>query len=47
MLKQYVYTTPENQKPDAAYLEKGKEVAEQEAALAGYRLALLLNQLLS
>jgi hypothetical protein len=44
--KQYVYNTPQNQKVSAEYIEQGKQIAEQEAALAGYRLARLLNQLL-
>jgi hypothetical protein len=45
--KKYVYSTPENQAPSTAYMTIGKQVAEQQAALAGYRLANLLNALLS
>lgn len=45
--KTYVYTTPENQAPTTAYLNTGKQIAQQEAALAGYRLAVLLNQFLA
>jgi hypothetical protein len=43
--KQYAYNTPENQPVSQGYLENGKRIAEQQAALAGYRLANLLNQL--
>lgn len=45
--KKYVYSTPENAVPSTAYLTAGKQVAEQQAALAGYRLANLLNSLLA
>lgn len=45
--KNYVYNTPENQAPSTSYLTTGKQVAEKQAALAGYRLANLLNTLLS
>ena len=45
--QKYVYSTPENQAPSTAYLTSGKQLAEQQAALAGYRLANLLNTLLS
>lgn len=45
--QQYVYSTPMNQQVSTAYLENGKRVSEQQAVLAGYRLAKLLNQLLS
>jgi hypothetical protein len=44
--KKYVYTTPQNQKLSDEYIEKGKSISEQQAALAGYRLAKLLNELL-
>lgn len=44
--KQYVYTTPEEQSISAAYVENGQNISEQVVALAGYRLANLLNQLL-
>ncbi len=44
--KKYVYSTPENQAPSTEYLVTGKQIAEQQAALAGYRLANLLNSLL-
>jgi len=44
--KQYVYDTPQNQTVTSEYIEKGKEVSEQQAALAGYRLAKILNKLL-
>ncbi|HTM64170.1 MAG TPA: S1/P1 nuclease [Gammaproteobacteria bacterium] len=45
--KKYVYSTPENEVPSSAYINNGKQVAEKQAALAGYRLANLLNSLLS
>lgn len=44
--KKHAYNTPEHQKPSSEYLDTGKQVAEQRAALAGYRLAALLNKLL-
>jgi hypothetical protein len=40
-----VYQTPENQAPSDTYLSTGKDLSEQKAALAGYRLANLLNKL--
>lgn len=40
-----VYSTPENQPLSSAYIQKGSAVAEQQVALAGYRLAEMLNQL--
>jgi hypothetical protein len=45
--KKYVYSTPEYQPPASDYIETGKRIAEQEVALAGYRLAILLNHLLA
>lgn len=45
--KDYVYTVPEEQKVDANYIAVGKQHAEELAALAGYRLAEMLNSLLS
>lgn len=44
--KKYVYNTPENELLSTSYIENAKQIAEQEAALAGYRLANLLNQFL-
>jgi hypothetical protein len=44
--KKYVYSTPEDQPVSTAYITTGKRVAEQQAVLAGYRLANLLNSLL-
>lgn len=41
-----VYQTPENQVPTSDYLTKAKMSAEQQLALAGYRLAHLINDLL-
>ncbi|MDR3492294.1 MAG: S1/P1 nuclease [Gammaproteobacteria bacterium] len=42
-----VYSTPENEVPSPMYITLGKQTAEQRAALAGYRLANLLNLLLA
>jgi len=44
--KENVYSTPEEKEPKNEYLDAGKKIAEQRVALAGYRLATLLNQLL-
>jgi hypothetical protein len=44
--KEFVYNTPQNQALSNDYLKKGKELADQQAALAGYRLAKFLNQLM-
>lgn len=43
--KSQVYATPEGQAPSAAYREATAATAEQAAALAGYRLARMLNRL--
>lgn len=45
--KKFVYTAQENELLTTNYIETGKQVAEKEAALAGYRLATLLNQFLN
>lgn len=42
-----VYSTPQNQPVSSAYVKKGNQVAEQQVALAGCRLANMLNQLFS
>lgn len=42
----YVYSTNENEIPNAQYINNGKELVKQQAALAGYRLARVLNQLI-
>ena len=44
--QRFVYTTPEQQTPSAEYIFMAQKIAGQEVALAGYRLAALLNQLL-
>lgn len=46
MLKEFVYPASPG-RPDAAYIEKNRPVAERQAALAGYRLANLLNSIWS
>lgn len=43
--KDTVYTTKENETPDAQYLSSMNKIAYQQIALAGYRLANLLNTL--
>lgn len=45
--KTYTYNMIENQPVSDGYLQSGKTVAQQQAALAGYRLANLLNQILA
>jgi hypothetical protein len=45
--KKYVYSTQEDAEVTTAYIENGRQLAEQEAALAGYRLAEMLNTLLA
>lgn len=42
--KNYVYAIQENQETDNAYIEKGQKIAQQEIALAGYRLAAMLDK---
>lgn len=44
--KTFVYTTPENQIPSLEYQNLAKQMVEVKVALAGYRLANLLNILL-
>src|SRR3990167_607847 len=44
--KKYVYNTKENEVPSQDYFDTGKTFSEQEMALAGYRLAEVLNSLL-
>jgi hypothetical protein len=44
--KKYVYSTPSDQPVSSHYVQTGQQFAEQNTALAGYRLAVLLNQLL-
>lgn len=42
-----VYKTPKNKIPSAEYINEGTAIVEKQIALAGYRLAYLLNELLS
>jgi hypothetical protein len=42
-LKSVAY--PASAKPDAAYMEKARPIAERQAVLAGYRLAKILNSI--
>jgi len=44
--KQYVYDLQEGGTPSTSYMSKGRDVCAQRIALAGYRLARLLNSLL-
>lgn len=46
LAKSFVYTVAENTTPPPAYVAEGQKIAEQQIALAGYRLANLLNTLL-
>ncbi len=46
LAKSTVYSTAEGQTPSADYIKKAKDVAAHRAALAGYRLADLLNKTL-
>lgn len=41
-----VYKIPENERPITSYIISNQQVAQQRVALAGYRLAELLNELL-
>lgn len=45
--KESVYNTQEDQPVSTGYIQNGKKVSDQQVALAGYRLAHLLNQLLA
>jgi hypothetical protein len=42
----FVYQTAEEQTPDTAYIANARKIAEQKTALAGYRLAELINHLI-
>jgi hypothetical protein len=44
LAKNVAYHLPENTVPSRAYVKAGRAVVEQRVALAGYRLAYLLNQ---
>ncbi len=46
LAKSFVYSIPENTTPTTAYITQGQKIVEQQLALAGYRLANLLNTLL-
>ena len=46
LAKNAVYATPENTVPSADYIVKGKLVCQKQVAIAGLRLADLLNRLL-
>lgn len=41
--KDFVYTTPYDARPSVAYLDQAQQLAAKQIALAGYRLANLLN----
>ncbi|MBA4695766.1 MAG: S1/P1 nuclease [Legionella sp.] len=41
----FAYTTAEGEPLDSAYVNQGRQLIKREIALAGYRLALLLNRL--
>jgi len=44
--RRFVYLLPEKKVPSAAYLNQGRAIARKQVALAGYRLADLLNDCL-
>lgn len=46
LAKTNIYTLPENHLPPTAYMQQGEQIVQQRLALAGYRLAALLNTLL-
>lgn len=46
LARKFAYAMPENTVPDADYLRRGRFVCQKQFALAGYRLADLLNKLL-
>lgn len=46
LAEKYVYNTPEDQPISENYIVEGQQVAQQQATLAGYRLANFMNQLL-
>lgn len=43
----FIYGTPENQKPSRAYLQQGRRLAQQQLSLSGYRLELIINGLIA
>jgi len=43
--RQYAYSLPEDGKPNKKYVEQGQVIASKQMALAGYRLAALLNEI--
>jgi len=47
LAKSVVYDLPEGTQPTKAYIERGQKIVKQQVALAGYRLAFLLTELLS
>jgi hypothetical protein len=44
--KEFAYTAPEGGTPNEAYVRTGQEICMKRAALAGYRLAAILNEAL-
>jgi len=47
LAQEYVYVTPPNQVPTSQYVKSGIGIIEQRLALAGYRLAAMLNIILA
>ena len=45
LAQHFVYSTPKNKIPSTEYTEKAQKVIEKQTAIAGYRLAVMLNQL--
>ena len=44
LAKKYVYSAVEEEELDANYINNGSEISKQQIALAGYRLAAMLNK---
>jgi hypothetical protein len=43
--KNFVYTTPKNTQPSSTYTKQAQTIVKKQVALAGYRLANILNQI--
>lgn len=45
--KNFAYSTPEHKTPSDQYIAKGQKIVMRQTAIAGYRLAKILNKILS
>ncbi len=45
--KYFAYSTPENKQPSSKYIAKGQKIVMRQTALAGYRLAIMLNNMMT